>query len=129
MRESTTAEALPKSTAFVLGGDENIAMLWTVRANTCLGMWGASSPAGMLGRGCLGQSCRTHGATGFVPHDAGVAMATPGPISGYQSPSGEWVHMNLGKKFAHMPFFLADVKGGEKATLLPSWCLFGTSDP
>lgn len=104
IRASTRAEALHKST-FVLGGGENITVLWTVRKTHVWGVWGASSPAGMLGRGCLGQSCRTHGTIGFVPHDAGVAVATPGPISGYQSPSGEWVHVNLGKKFAHMPFF------------------------
>lgn len=64
----------------------------------------------MLGRGCLGQSCRTQCAIGFVPRDAGAAVATPGSVSGYPRPSGAWGHMNLGKKCAHTPIFLADVK-------------------
>lgn len=76
---------------FVLGRGENITVLWTVWDNICLGVLGASSPAGMLGRGCLGQICRTRVANRFVPHHAGEAMATPGYISGYPSPSGEWV--------------------------------------
>lgn len=58
----------------------------------------------------------------------GVAVATPGSLSRYPTPSGEWGQMNLGKKFAHVLIFLPDVKGGE-ATLLHTWCLFGTADP
>lgn len=100
-----------------------MSVLWTVRETTCLGDMGCFQSCWDAWKRVFGAELQNTWGYQICAPRCRCSCGNSRPNIRI-SKSIRWMGTyEFGKEVCTYAIFLADVKGGEKATLLPSWCL------